>query len=56
MKNKTVSVSGVVLGNLNHGQSSYWTAKSPFVFLASDQPEGQNLGPKLRPRGKFFGP
>ena len=22
---------------LTHGQSSYWTAKSSFVFLASDQ-------------------
>ena len=44
------------LNRLNHGQSSYWTAKSSFVFLASDQPEGENLGPKLRPRGGFFGP
>ena len=39
-----------------HGQSSYWTAKSTFVFLASDQPEGENLGPKLHPGGGFFGP
>ena len=39
-----------------HGQSSYWTAKSSFVFLASDQPEGENSGPKLHPGGGFFGP
>ena len=39
-----------------HGQSSYWTAKSSFFFLTSDQHEGENLGPKLHPGGRFFGP
>ena len=36
--------------------SSYWTAKSSFFFLTSDQHEGGNLGPKLHPGGGFFGP
>ena len=38
-----------------HGQSSYWTAKSSFIFLTSDHTEAENLGPKLHPGG-FFGP
>ena len=37
-----------------HGQSSYWTAKSSFIFLTSDHTEAENLGPKLHPRGGFF--
>ena len=37
------------------GQSSYWTAKSSFLFLTSDQHEGGNLGTKLHPGGEFFG-
>ena len=42
---------------LNHGKSSYWTAKSSFSFLTSDQREAEeNLGPKLHPRGGFFEP
>ena len=41
---------------LNHGQSSYWTAKSSFFFLTSDHTEAENLGPKLHPGGGFFGP
>ena len=39
-----------------HGQSSYWTAKSSFIFLTSDHTEAENLGPKLHPGGGFFGP
>ena len=46
-----------VLGTwVNHGQSSYWTAKSSFFFLTSDHTEAENLGPKLHPGGGFFGP
>ena len=36
--------------------SSYWTAMSSFLFLSSDQSGGCYLGPKLHPRGGFFGP
>ena len=36
--------------------SSYWTAKSTFFFLTSGQHRGKYLGPKLHPRGRFFGP
>jgi hypothetical protein len=34
--------------------SSYWTAKSSFLFLTSDQPGGQYLGLKLHPAGGFL--
>ena len=46
----------MMLNILDHGQSSYWIAKSSFVFLTSDQHETENLGPKLHPGGGFFGP
>ena len=31
----------------SHGQSSYWTAKSSFFFLTSEQHGAENLRPKL---------
>ena len=37
-----------------HGQSSYWTAKSSFIFLTSDHTEAENLGPKLHPGVDFL--
>ena len=43
-----------VLAAVIHGRSSYWTAKLQF-FLTSDHTETENLGPKLHPRGGFFG-
>ena len=36
---------------VQHGQSSYWTAKSSFLFLTSDKHRSENLGPKLQPGG-----
>ena len=38
-----------------HEQPLYWTAKSSFFFLTSDQPEAEILGPKLHPGVGFFG-
>ena len=46
----------LILVPTSHGQSSYWTSMSSIGFLESDQPEGENLGPKLHPGGGFFGP
>ena len=36
--------------------SLYWTAKSSFSFLTSDQLEACYFGPKLHTGGGFFGP
>ena len=44
------------LGVARPWTSSYWTAKSSFFFLTSDQHEGENLGPKLHPGGGNLGP
>ena len=39
-----------------HGLLNRWTDMSSFLFLTSDQHEVCFLGPKLHPRGGFFGP
>ena len=41
-------------GLVSHGQSSYWTTKSSFLFLTSNHTEAENLGPKLHPWMDFL--